>query len=258
MVFPERDRATGLFPRIMAPDLLWTGGCVDVQYQDRTVHGHFSIYLVKGSEKTILVDTGHPMHWKRVERDVEAFLGERPLDYVFGTHAEFPHAGLLANWLRKYPDCIAVGDLRDYRFFYPDLAHRIAIKRPGDKLDLGDRQFVFLPAIWRDLNNTLWAFETKTRTLFVSDAFAYLHYHEAGQCDLATSEHPPPDLKMIQFFNERALQWTRFTDARVTFEDMDCLLAATRPMAIAGSHSGLIDTVADMVPLVKSGMSLVS
>ena len=90
--------------------------------------------------------------------------------------------------------------------------------------------------------------------LFVSDGFAYLHYHKAGHCDFVTSEHAPPDVKLIQFFNERALRWTRYTDTSETFADLDEMLRRLKPRMIAAAHGGVIDTTADMIPLVKDGM----
>ena len=92
------------------------------------------------------------------------------------------------------------------------------------------------------------------RVLFVSDGFAYLHYHKAGHCDFMTSEHAPPDVGLIQFFNERALRWTRYTDTRTTFADIDELLRRLNPLMIAAAHGGVIDTAEAMVPLLKDGM----
>ena len=88
--------------------------------------------------------------------------------------------------------------------------------------------------------------------LFVSDGFAYLHYHKAGQCDFMTSEHAPPDVKLVQFFNERALRWTRYTDTRETFADVDEMLKRLDPLLIAAAHGGVIDTPS-RIPLLKSG-----
>jgi flavorubredoxin len=250
----RQGSAADELPRAISPNLLWTGGCVGMTYRGRQVHGHFSVYLVKGSGKTMLIDAGHPMHWPALERDVEAFLAGRPLDYVFATHGEFPHIGCLPHWLRKYPDAIAVGEVGDYDLYYPDLADRLAPSKAGESFDLGDRQVVCVPAIWRDIP-TLWAFETSERVLFVSDAFAYLHYHEVGQCSLRTSEHPPPDLDMIRFFNERALVWTRYTDPEESFGDMDRLLGMLRPRLIAPAHGGIVDTVETMLPLMQQGLT---
>jgi len=248
-----RDKPTGELPRIVTPNLLWTGGCLSIGYQGELAHGHFSTYVVRGSEKTMLVDTGHASHWKAAEKHVEDFLGDRPLDYIFPTHAEFPHGGLAAHWMKKYPNAICVGDVPEYPLYWPDLAQRIRQIKVGDEIDLGDRKMVFVPAIWRDLT-TLWAYETTGRVLFVSDGFAYLHYHKAGHCDFMTSEHAPPDVGLIQFFNERALRWTRYTDTRTTFADIDALLRRLNPLMIAAAHGGVIDTAEAMVPLLKDGM----
>jgi len=243
----------GALPRRVLPDLLWTGGCLPLDYLGEVVHGHMGVFLIRGSGKTLLVDTGNPLHWKQVERDVEMFLGDRPLDYVFLTHGEFPHAGLMAQWLEKYLDAVAVGDLPEYPLMYPDLADRIMQVRAGDSLDLGDRRIVFLPAIWRDIA-TLWAFDTRDRVLFVSDAFGYLHYHKEGECDRMSSEMPPPDAVMMQFVNERALYWTNHTDVRLTFADLDEMLDRLKPRLIAPAHGGIVDNADVTTALFKEGM----
>lgn len=246
-------RVTSELPRVVIADLLWTGGCLPFPYRGEMVHGHFSTYLVRGSKKTILIDTGHPVHWKKVEHDVEQFLAGRPLDYVFLTHGEFPHAGLVAQWLEKYPEAVAVGYIPEYHLYYPELADRMKMVRPGDNLDLGDRHIFFLPAVWRDLV-TLWAFDTKDRVLFVSDAFGYLHYHKDGECDRTTSELPPPDAVMMQYLNERALYWTGYTDVRITFADLDEILRRLKPRLIAPAHGGVVDNVGATTALFKEGM----
>ena len=154
-----RKKPTGALPRVVTPNLLWTGGCLSIEYQGELAHGHFSTYVVLGSEKSILVDTGHASHWNAAEKHVEEFLNGRPLDYVFPTHAEFPHGGLAAHWMKKYPNAICVGDIPEYPLYWPDLAPRIRQIAVGDEVDLGDRKMVFVPAIWRDLKS-LWAFDT--------------------------------------------------------------------------------------------------
>jgi len=246
--------ASGNLPRVVSASLLWTGGCLEAEYQGQKVHGHFGIYLIKGSEKTLLIDTGLPLHWPKLEKDVERFLDGRPLDYVFATHCELPHAGLISQWLRKYPGCVALGDMGDYRLYYPHLIDRMRTVGVGDSVDLGDRQIMFIPAIWRDLRNTLWAYETTDRIMFVSDAFAFLHYHKAGECDRMTSEQAPPDVNMIQFFNERALYWTNFSDPRTSFDEIEQLMMLLRPRMIAPAHGGITDLPEEMLPLFKRGM----
>lgn len=247
-------RLNGAFARTISPNLLWTGGCLNFNYLNTVAHSHFSIFLLKGSEKTILIDTGHPIHWPAIERYADDFLAGRPLDYVFITHGEFPHGGALPQWLNKFPDAVCVGPMVDYDLYYPEFAARIRTVRAGDSLDLGDRRFVFIPAIWRDLPKSLWAFDTADRTLFVADAFAFLHYHRNGECDRTQAELGPPDMGMMQFFNERALQWTRFSDARVTFDDVAVIMEKLKPKLIAPAHGNLVTDPQAMLPQARDSM----
>lgn len=250
------SKPTGNLPRVVSPNLLWLGGCLPVEYRGQTVFGHFSIYLVMGSEKTMLVDTGHPGHWPEVSKALRAALGDRKLDYIFPTHAELPHAGLLPKLMEVYPDALCVGDMRDWHLYYPELVDRMRHANVGDYVSLGDRNVCFVPAVWRDIPNTLWAFEDTDRVLFVSDSFAYLHYHHPGESDYFTSEMPLPEVGMIQFFNERALQWTRFTDVQTTFGDADFLMETLKPRIIAPAHGGIIDNPEIITPHMKVGMTV--
>src|SRR5262245_26993752 len=108
---------TGHFPRVLSDSLLWTGGCLNIAYYDRMVHSHVCAYLVCGSEKSILIDSGNATDHPRILKDVEDFLAGRPLDYVFLTHGELPHCGLLPAWMEKYPEALAVGALRDFPLY---------------------------------------------------------------------------------------------------------------------------------------------
>jgi flavorubredoxin len=250
----QRHGPTGHLPRQLYDNMLWTGRSTQFNYNGKIVYTHLSVYLLIGKDATMLVDSGHPIHWKEVRKDVEEFLDGRPLDYLFLTHPEFPHAGLIENWLRLYPNAVACGPLADLRFYYPNLAHRIRPMEAGDVIDLGDMTFRAVPAIWRDLKASLWGFEETTRTLFVSDAFAYMHYHDIAEEDFMTSERPTPDLHMMQFINERALYWTKYADAQSTFGDIDKLLGILKPKLIAPAHGSVVDTIDATVPVVKNGM----
>ncbi len=245
---------TGTLPRRITPSCLWSGGCIPSSVGG--MHAHYSMYVVRGTEKTIMVDTGHPMHWAEVEQDVAHFLDGRPLDYVFLTHSELPHSGLLEQWLHRYPDAVAVGDLRDYPLYYPDLTSRFRSVAPGDRLALGDRAILFVPPVWRDLPDTLWAFDTTDRILFLSDACAYFHAHAPDQCDHFSSEVAPPDIEMMRYFNDKALHWPRFTDSRPGAAEFDALMAALEPLLLAGAHGCVVDTPASSIPRFKVGLAM--
>jgi flavorubredoxin len=118
-------------------------------------------------------------------------LEGRSLDYVFVSHQEIPHTGNLGRLLRTYPNAIAVGDVRDYHLFHPEIElSRLVQMRHGDELDLGDRRIVFLDALWKDLSGTMWAYDTRLKMLFSADAFGYIHRDDENIC--ATMLHEMP------------------------------------------------------------------
>src|SRR6185437_2669126 len=235
-------------------DVLWTGGCVELEVHGERLHSHFGNYAIRGTRASLLVDTGHPMHADRVEAALDAFLGPERLRYIFPTHAEYPHAGLIPKWLRKYPDAIVVGKVGDYPLHYPEHAQRFVEMDAGDALDLGDRHCVLVPAIWCDLKETLWGFDTKDRVLFVADGFSATHHHLPGHCGLTAGEQSIPSPQMMRTINELALQWTRYTDASTTFAELEAILALLRPRLIAPAHGAVIDQPEVMIPRILEAM----
>jgi flavorubredoxin len=178
----------GGLPRLVLPDLAWVGGCSNsAGWPGRAnlrpvTHEPCTAYVVLG-QKTIMFDTGHYGLWYSLEGQLAAMLHGRPLDYVFVSHQEIPHTGNLGRLLAKYPQAKAVGDVRDYHLFHPEIApHRLVMMQHGDRLDLGDREIVFLDAIWKDLSGTLWAYDTKRKLIFSADMFGYIHLADDNIC----------------------------------------------------------------------------
>ena len=244
------------FPREVVPGLIWTGGCLSYDFEGDQIHSHMCSYLLIGSERTLLVDTGHPAHWPTIQATLDRYLDGRPLDYVFPTHSEMPHAGSLERLLTKYPGLEVVGDVRDYHLFFPSVADRFRPYKVGESVSLGDREFVFVDAIWRDLPNTLWAYDTGSRTLFPADGFAYTHHHLSHECALTSTERSVPDQRATVFINERALFWTRYVGVDRSFALIDDLFERYPVELVGPAHGNVIDDVGDMVPRLKQGMSV--
>ncbi len=250
--------------RIIDDGVHWLGGCLSASAPSHSgevqeVHYHVSSYLVVGSKATILVDTGDPAHRATVMDQLDAALSGRPLDYVFPTHPEIPHAGNLPTLLERYPGALVVGDVRDYALHFPEYRHRLQAQSAGDVLDLGDREFRFLPAYIRDLENTLWGHDSGAGMMFVSDGFSYIHdipgpdeddepVHLPGQCRLFSSEMPvPPTVDQAAYGTGRALYWTKFVDVSTAFQAIEDTLSAFPTRWIGPAHGNVIDDVEDML-----------
>jgi len=252
-------------PREIADNVFWLGGCLGVELDGKTVHGYSSVYLLRGRERTLLVDPGHPMDWQAISDGLDSLLGSRLLDYVFPTHPEMPHAGNLGRLLGKYPEAIAIGDMRDYPLYYPSFAERLVEHSVRNRIYLGEgMEFEIVEAIIKDLPNTQWGYEASRQILFVSDGFAYLHhpelgegehgpYHLPGECYRTVIELGQlPTLHSAMWFTGFSLYWSRFTDnADVIFQRVRRLLADHPATLLAPAHGSVIDNVPAMLPLME-------
>lgn len=258
MILDQGAQAAREMPRLVTPDVLWTGGCLALTLQGEPVHAHFNNFVVRGDDKVMLIDTGHPIHADEIDAALDGFLGGRPVDYIFPTHVELPHSGLLPKWLAKYPGAVVVGETRDYHLYYPEFADRFRLMGAGDVIDLGGRGIMLVPGVWADLGHTLWAFDTADRILFCADGLSITFHHKPGTSGLATSELPLPDLKMVRILSELALQWTRYTDVAHSFGTLERLLGMLAPRMIAPAHGAVIDDIDRLLPLIREAMDVKS
>ncbi len=133
----------------------------------------YNAYLVKGSQKTALIDTVDPPM-----RDVLlgnlAELGVPRIDYVIFNHAEPDHSGSIVPVLEKYPEAKAVctplckGLLID-RFMVP--AERFQTVADRETISLGDRTLEFIHAPWVHWPETMLTYLREERILFPCDFF---------------------------------------------------------------------------------------
>lgn len=245
-----------LLPRRLAEGLDWLGDCLAVQYGEAVLHSYDSLYLVRGSEASLLVEAGFPLDDAVVTAQLDRALAQAAeLRYIFATHQETPHAGGIGRLLHRYPEAVAVGDVRDYHLFFPELEHRFLALEVGDSLDLGGTTFHFVEPVVHDLPSTQWGFATAQRTLFTSDGFAFAHHHRADQCGRTTEELPDLDIAELgELFIDAALPWTRFVDLAPVIVRLEELIAALDVRVVAPSHGLPSTDVAAILPKVVAGL----
>ncbi|MDQ4214641.1 MBL fold metallo-hydrolase [Microbacterium sp. ASV81] len=253
------------FPREIRDGVFWMGACLPFHLADRVIHGHNSAYVIKGSESSMIVDTGNPSSWTTISAKLDELLGDEPLTYVFPTHPELPHTGNLPRLVEKYPDVQVVGDMHDYHLFYPQIVPNLHSRVPGDVIDLGGGQEVLIvEAMIRDLPNTQWAFARREKVLFTADGFCYMHrpelddedpLHLPGECALTTDELSTPiAVENAAFFTGSALYWARFNDdADQVYDRVLALVDELGVELVAPTHGNVITNVRDVEPIIRAG-----
>jgi len=249
-------------PREIASGVWWLGDCFLWETSIGIEHAYSSIYLIVGSEKSILVDTGHLKDWTVVRDQVDGLVakGIPAPAYFFPTHPEVTHSGNLGRWMKHFPEAKAIGDLRDYQLIFPELVDRFINVKEGDEVDLGGRKFVFVEAVLLDMVNTLWGYDRQEKVLFSSDGLGFGHFHEAGQCGLFAEEIPDlPIPELTGIFMEYALYWTRLKSAEPEIERLRKLIEDDYPTRIiASAHGSVVTDPKKTIPLIKEGLSRIS
>lgn len=131
----------------------------------------YNAYLVKGSNKTALLDTVDPT---KTEVLREALRSVEKIDYVVVHHAEQDHSGSLPAVLGKYPAAKIVCNPKCKEFLM-DLLHlpedRIVTVADGEVLDLGGKTLEFIFTPWVHWPETVSTFLREDGILFSCDLF---------------------------------------------------------------------------------------
>ncbi|MEA2681971.1 MAG: hypothetical protein QOK05_299 [Chloroflexota bacterium] len=251
-------------PYELKPGIYWLGICTKGSYNGKPAHGENHQYLVVGTEKTLLLDTGFPRMWPELEAQLDSILGDRPLDYVFPSHQELPHSACLLPLAAKYPKAVIVGDVRDYHLYYPTLESQLTPMLAGSELDLGGGyRFQFLDPVMKDLATTLWGYEVSQKVLFVVDAFQVPHpdpefagidevLHHPGQCNMFFEELPDINVELAAQIFRLVFFESRYVDPAVTFGRFEKLLESHPADIIASTHGFPIRDPKKALPFFRS------
>ncbi|MDP1808689.1 MAG: FprA family A-type flavoprotein [Actinomycetota bacterium] len=164
--------------RQIKPDVYWVGAIDwDRRLFDELIPlpdgTSYNAYLVKGSEKTALIDTVDPTKKDHLFRNLDK-LGLDNLDYVVVNHAEQDHSGTLPDVLARYPTAKIVTNakcrpmLQDL-LLIPD--ERFVEIKDRDVLSLGDRSLEFILVPWVHWPETMMTYLKEERVLFTCDFF---------------------------------------------------------------------------------------
>ena len=135
----------------------------------------YNAYLIKGSEKTALIDTVDPSKEFELVSNLLK-LGVERIDYVIVNHAEQDHSGSLPMILEFYPNAIVVTNEKCKEFLIALLQlppERMKIIKDKEILSLGDRTLEFHITPWTHWPETQVTYLKEDRILFSCDLFGF-------------------------------------------------------------------------------------
>ncbi len=133
----------------------------------------YNAYLVKGSEKTVLIDTVDPDKTE-VLIDNLVKTGITKIDYIIAHHAEQDHSGSLPDILLLYPEAKIVTNPKCKSMLMDLLSledNQFQIIEDGSTLSLGDKTLQFIYTPWVHWPETFSTYLPENKILFSCDFF---------------------------------------------------------------------------------------
>jgi len=171
-----------MIPRAIKEDIYWVGF---IDWDRRlfdslipTPHGtSYNSYLIKGSEKTALIDT---VDFGKANYllNVLEITGVKKIDYIISNHAEQDHSGSLPKILERYPEAKIVTNAKCKEFIESFLLipeEKFIVVKDNEEISLGDKTIQFMIAPWVHWPDTMFSYLKEDKILFSCD-FLGSHY----------------------------------------------------------------------------------
>ena len=183
----------------VSDNVTWVG---KIDWELRKFHGEelsahrgssYNSYLVKGSEKTVLIDTVWKPFAAEFVTNLKKVIDLKEIDYIVANHGEIDHSGSLSDLLREIPGtpvyCTAAAVKSLHGQYHEDWNFQVV--KTGDKLELGGGQeLVFVEAKMLHWPDSMFCYLTGDNILFPNDAFGQHYASElmfndlVDQCEL--------------------------------------------------------------------------
>ncbi|NLM85793.1 MAG: FprA family A-type flavoprotein [Clostridiales bacterium] len=137
----------------------------------------YNAYLIKGSEKTALVETAKEGFLDTYLNNINQVVPFEEVDYLVINHTEPDHVGIIPELLKRNSKLEIIGTNSAITFIgqiiNQDFKGRVVKK--GDTLSLGDRTLSFYPMPNLHWPDTMFTYDDKSRGVFTCD-FLGAHY----------------------------------------------------------------------------------
>ena len=165
-------------PRKLTADVYWVGAIDwDRRLFDELIPlpdgTSYNAYLVKGSEKTALIDTVDPTMTGALIDNLNQ-LDVKNIDYIIANHAEQDHSGTLPQILKLYPNARVVATPKCKNLLMDLLLipeSKIITVEDRETLSLGNKSLEFIHAPWVHWPETMLTYLREDKILFSCDLF---------------------------------------------------------------------------------------
>ena len=134
----------------------------------------YNSYLIKGKNKTALVDTVCPGFETQFVEKINQVADVNNIDYLIMNHAEPDHAGSIPTIMGASKKTILVTTEKGAKLaqtFYHVPVEKIKIVKHGETIDLGGKTLKFIEAPWLHWPETMFTYLVESKTLFPCDFF---------------------------------------------------------------------------------------
>lgn len=131
----------------------------------------YNAYLIRGSEKTALLDTVDPSMADVLLSQLE---GVKHIDYIVAHHAEQDHSGTIPQVLERYEKAKVITSPKGREMLIdllPIPEERVVTVDDGGSLSLGDKTLEFIYTPWVHWPETMSSYLKADKVLFTCDFF---------------------------------------------------------------------------------------
>ncbi len=180
---------------------IWTVGAIDwdrrlfdelIPLPDGT---SYNAYLIKGSEKNVLIDTVDPTKEKELVENLKSL--NLKIDYLISLHAEQDHSGTIPKVLELYPEAKLITNKKGKEFLIDLLLipeEKFITVEDNEKISLGNKTLKFIFTPWVHWPETMVTYLLEDKILFTCDLFG---------SHLATSDLFAQDKEKVYFAAKR-------------------------------------------------------
>ncbi|MES0341985.1 MAG: FprA family A-type flavoprotein, partial [Candidatus Humimicrobiaceae bacterium] len=137
----------------------------------------YNSYLVKGNDKTVLIDSVDPSMIDVLLGNLSE-LGVEKIDYIISQHGEQDHSGSISDLLNRFPQAQIITNKKCMNTLIDHLRiseDKFIVIEDGGEFSLGNKTFKFILTPWVHWPETMSTYLVEDKILFSCDFFGS-HY----------------------------------------------------------------------------------